>query len=318
MNFYFFKNKDRTKEKATAAVARQTAETLWAENKTGDLGEAQYVLAYGGDGTMLDALREMADYRLAHPNWQVPTAVGFNYGDVGYLMNQPTWAVNELIAKASIVTVRPLDVVITDEAGRTYKRIAFNDVVVHGDSRNGQSCHVEVSSTGKKPFHDVVKGDGVIVSTVSIPGNNVINLGNLSYGKYELFLTDDTNNSPSVSWIVADINVSAEAVAGGIINVSFSSKNASAIGVYWCDSNYMAQIVKDISEEDRVAGTISTFLDSTTIWANAGVEGYAGDTEAELFSSYYTEGTAVYVRVLFLTEYGVITSQWPTPVLYKE
>ena len=160
--------------------------------------------------------------------------------------------------------------------------------------------------------------NGVLSSTESIPGNNVINLGHLAYGRYELFLTDDTNNSPSVSWIVADINVSAESVEGGIINVSFSSKNASAIGVYWCNSSYMARIVKEISEADRVSGTISTFLDSETIWANEGVEGYAGDTEYAIYSSDYTEGTDIYVRVLFLTEYGVIISKWPSPVSYKE
>lgn len=160
--------------------------------------------------------------------------------------------------------------------------------------------------------------DGVLSTTESIPGNDVINLGNLPYGKYELFLTDDSNNSPSVSWIVADINVSAESVEGGIINVSFSSKNASAIGVYWCNSNYMAQVVKDISEEDRVAGTISTSLDNETIWANEDVDGYAGDTEAEILAATYSEGTSVYVRVLFLTEYGVIISKWPSPVSYKE
>lgn len=160
--------------------------------------------------------------------------------------------------------------------------------------------------------------DGVLVSTESIPGNNVINLGNLAYGKYELLLTDDTNNSPSVSWIVADINVSASSAPGGIINVSFSSKNASAIGIYWCNDDYMARVVKEITEADRVAGMKATYLDSTTEWACKDVSGYAGDTEAELMALRFYDGADVYVRVLFLTEYGVITSQWPSPVSYKE
>ena len=96
------------------------------------------MLAYGGDGTMLDALREMAEYKKEHPEWVVPTAIGFNYGDVGYLMNKPTTDVCSLIARSEVSVVHPLEVTITDEVGQTYSRTAFNDVVVHGDSRNGQ------------------------------------------------------------------------------------------------------------------------------------------------------------------------------------
>jgi len=162
---YFFKNKDSMKEKATAAAARQAAESLFAADRVTDLGKARYVLAFGGDGTMLDALREMADYKKTHPDWQVATAIGFNYGDVGYLMNKPTDRLDTLIAQARIVTVHPLEVSVTDESGKTYSRTAFNDAVVHGNSPNGQSCHVEFVSEGSKNMRYVVKGDGVIVST---------------------------------------------------------------------------------------------------------------------------------------------------------
>ncbi|MBR6412292.1 MAG: NAD(+)/NADH kinase [Alphaproteobacteria bacterium] len=163
--FYFFRNKDSTKEKLTAAAARQAAEKMFAGQMTTSLGETRYVLAYGGDGTMLDALREMAEYKKSHPEWVVPTAIGFNYGDVGYLMNKPTPNVNSLIAQATVAVVHPLEVSITDESGKTYSRTAFNDVVVHGDSRNGQSCHIEVLSDGGKSIREIVKGDGVIIST---------------------------------------------------------------------------------------------------------------------------------------------------------
>ena len=163
--FYFFRNKDRTKEKLTAAAAREAAEKMFADQMTTSLGKTKYVLAYGGDGTMLDALREMAEYKKTHPSWEIPTTIGFNYGDVGYLMNKPTTDVYSLLAQSTVVVAHPLEVSITDEAGKTYSRTAFNDVVVHGDSRNGQSCHIEVLSNEPKPIHEIVKGDGVIVST---------------------------------------------------------------------------------------------------------------------------------------------------------
>ena len=191
--FYFFKNQDKTKEKLVAAEARQNAERVFADQRVQSLEKTKYVLAYGGDGTMLDALREMAEYKKAHPDWTVPTAIGFNYGDVGYLMNKPTMEVNALIEKAEIVEVHPLEVLITDEAGKTYSRMAFNDVVVHGDSRNGQSCHIEVSTEGRKTVHEVVKGDGVIVSTpmgssayYQNAGGNPIWLGSNLIGIYPI------------------------------------------------------------------------------------------------------------------------------------
>ena len=164
--FYFFKNPDPTKEKTTAAIARQAAEVAYASQKTTDIASASYVIAHGGDGTMLDTLREIAHYKEKHPEWTVPKTIGINYGDVGYLMNKPTVDFNALIATAKVVYVHPLEATIQDEAGKTYHRIAFNDFVAHTDSRNGQSCHLKVNATGLKPIKDVVvKGNGIVIST---------------------------------------------------------------------------------------------------------------------------------------------------------
>ena len=88
--FYFFRNQDQCKEKKTAAAARQAAEKMYNSQRTTDIGAATYVIAHGGDGTMLDTLREIAAYKKTHPDWQVPAAIGINYGDVGYLMNSKT------------------------------------------------------------------------------------------------------------------------------------------------------------------------------------------------------------------------------------
>ena len=164
--FYFFKNQDQYKEKKTAAEARMVAERTYASQRTTDIASASYVIAHGGDGTMLDTLREIAAYKKAHPDWQTPTAIGINYGDVGYLMNKPTLDFNTLIAQAEVVHVHPLEVTIQDENGKTYHRTAFNDFVAHSDSRNGQSCHLLINSIGRKPVQDmVVKGNGIIIST---------------------------------------------------------------------------------------------------------------------------------------------------------
>jgi len=163
--FYFFRNQDQCKEKKTAAAARQAAEKMYNSQRTTDIGAATYVIAHGGDGTMLDTLREIAAYKKTHPDWQVPAAIGINYGDVGYLMNSKTVNFNSLIAQAETVYVHPLEVTIQDEAGKTYHRTAFNDFVAHSDSRNGQSCHIQIQSAGPKVLDYVIKGDGIIIST---------------------------------------------------------------------------------------------------------------------------------------------------------
>lgn len=158
--------------------------------------------------------------------------------------------------------------------------------------------------------------DGELADTDELPANNVINLGHLPFGKYKLYLTDGTNNSPSVEWIVVDCTVSATSASGGIVNVSFSSKNAAPVGVAWCNSEYMMRVVKEIPEANRISGTMVTLLDDSTQWANANVSGYNGNTEKDNVT--YSDGDSIYVRVMFMTEYGIYTSPWPSAITYQE
>lgn len=177
---------------------------------------------------------------------------------------------------------------------------------------------LDILSRGSYTHYKLTK-NGVVSSTEELPVSDEINLGVLGYGKYSLCLTDGENDSMPVEWIVVDYDVTAESEAGGIINVAFASENATPIGIAWSDSNYMFQIVKEVGMAEMVAGTMATSLDKDTIWANHDVDGYAGDTEYELMSSTYTEGTAVYVRVMFRTEFGIYTTPMPSaPVYYKE
>ena len=160
---YFYKNPNSDREKVTAAAARKLAEERYARQRTGDLRQAAYVCVFGGDGTMLGALKTIAEYQRKHPQCQ-PKVIGFNYGDVGFLMNQPIADLHTLFKKADTVVLHPLEAHITDENGEQYNRLAFNEVVVRRSSASEQSCQLDVLSKGDRPVHDIVKGDGIMVS----------------------------------------------------------------------------------------------------------------------------------------------------------
>jgi hypothetical protein len=142
-----------------------------------------------------------------------------------------------------------------------------------------------------------------------------INLGVLGYGKYSLYLTDGTNNSPSVEWIVVDYDVNVTARSGGVIRFEFASKNALPIGTYWCRADYMPTIVREITPADLLAGMLDTQLDSTNIMVADDARYADAQNEVEKYGSL----TEIYGRVLFRTEYGVYTSPQPeTPVEIQE
>lgn len=176
---------------------------------------------------------------------------------------------------------------------------------------------LDIVSRGNYTHYKLMK-NGVVSATEELPENDILNLGPLGYGKYSLCLTDGENDSQFVEWIVVDYNVTAESEVGGIINVTFSSENATPIGIAWSNSNYMFQIVKEVSEADVISGSMATSLDKDTIWANHDVDGYAGDTEYDLHKNTFVDGTAVYVRMMFRTEFGIYTTPMPSPVYYKE
>lgn len=165
----------------------------------------------------------------------------------------------------------------------------------------------------------VLYKNGVVASTTELSGNT-INLGHLGYGKYRLSLTDGTNESAPVEWIVVDMQMAAEPLSGGIVKFTFSSANATALTAQWCRADYMANLVYDIDEEDRDKGYIETSLSHEHNQCY-GVTGYDGQgSQYEKYHDYYAvSNNPIYPRMTFETEYGIIkTTQWNTPIYYTE
>ena len=137
---------------------------LTAEYGQTPLTEAETIIAIGGDGTLLNALRRSE----AH---NVPV-YGINKGSVGFLMNTATEQnLEEKVAQAVSVTIHPLAMKATDILGGTFESIAFNEVSLLRQVR--QAAKISISIDNVIRMEELIC-DGVIVATPA--GSTAYNL----------------------------------------------------------------------------------------------------------------------------------------------
>jgi NAD+ kinase len=127
-------------------------------------GDAEVVVALGGDGFMIETLHRFLSF-------DVPV-YGMNRGTVGFLMN--TFADDDLlerIANAQVTTLHPLRMVAKSEDGSTVDALAINEVSLLRQSRQAAKIRIIVD--------DVIRAtelvcDGVLLSTPA--GSTAYNL----------------------------------------------------------------------------------------------------------------------------------------------
>lgn len=128
------------------------------------LESASVIVAIGGDGTLLNALRKSEGR-------DVPV-YGMNRGSVGFLMNSPH--VEDLqtrIAEAESVTIHPLSMQATDVHGNTFQSIAFNEVSLLRQVRQAAKIRITVDDIVRM---DELICDGILVATPA--GSTAYNL----------------------------------------------------------------------------------------------------------------------------------------------
>jgi NAD+ kinase len=126
--------------------------------------DADTVVALGGDGTMLQALRDFM-------NSGIPV-YGMNRGSVGFLMNE--FSVEDLPARihaAQKETIRPLEMIAETESAPPFKALAINEVSLFRQSY--QAAKVRITIDGKVRLEELVC-DGVMVATPA--GSTAYNL----------------------------------------------------------------------------------------------------------------------------------------------
>lgn len=147
--------------------AQAAADVL--RKRYGDAGpKAEVLVALGGDGFMLETLRD----RITAP---IPI-YGMNRGTVGFLMNQ--YGEDDLLKRigdARAVRLLPLRMKALTESGETVEALAFNEVSLLRETR--QAAHLRIAIDGVERLDRLIC-DGALVATPA--GSTAYNLS--AYG----------------------------------------------------------------------------------------------------------------------------------------
>jgi NAD+ kinase len=145
-------------------VAQEALARLAARYGNVTTTEADVIVALGGDGLMLETL-----HRFMHA--KVPI-YGMHRGSVGFLMNDfDENALPDRLANAQITRIRPLKMVVVDEAGDSQERLAINEVSLFRATH--QAAKLRISVDGLVRMDELVS-DGVLVATPA--GSTAYNL----------------------------------------------------------------------------------------------------------------------------------------------
>lgn len=164
-------------ESATSAIAFVSSDAPDAREAAGKLAtlygnsridDADVIVALGGDGFLLQTLRETMS--------KGKRVFGMNRGTIGFLMNQYSERnLPDRIAKAVPETIRPLEMEAVDADGKVSKALAINEVALWRQSY--QTAKIRISVDGKVRLEEL-SCDGVMVATPA--GSTAYNLS--AYG----------------------------------------------------------------------------------------------------------------------------------------
>ncbi len=138
-----------------AEAAQLSLAELRREYGTIDPDDAQVIVPLGGDGFMLETLHRFVDKDVR--------IFGMHRGSVGFLMNPyHIEGLADRLATAQPVTLHPLEMITWDEQGATQTAIAFNEVSLLRETRQGAKLKISVDGVVRL---DELMADGILLST---------------------------------------------------------------------------------------------------------------------------------------------------------
>jgi NAD+ kinase len=144
--------------------AQSTMAELQGRYGQHEIGEAEVIVALGGDGFMLRTLHR-------HLPAGLPV-YGMKIGHVGFLMNRyRSDELQERLHAADVVELKPLCMVAMTEAGNEAKALAINEVALL--RQLNQAAHIRILINGKEKVEDLIC-DGILVATAA--GSTAYNL----------------------------------------------------------------------------------------------------------------------------------------------
>jgi NAD+ kinase len=136
-------------------AAQQAFGDLRREYGAIDPDQAEVIVALGGDGFMLETLHRFIDRDVR--------IFGMHRGSVGFLMNPYRLdGLAERLATAQPVTLHPLEMTAWNEGGTSQKAIAFNEVSLLRETRQGAKLKISVDGVVRL---DELMADGILLST---------------------------------------------------------------------------------------------------------------------------------------------------------
>jgi NAD+ kinase len=149
---------------AETSEAQSALDVLTRRYRTVPMAEADLVVALGGDGFMLEALREMISRPLP--------VYGMNRGTVGFLMNEYSEDnLEERLVEAGRINVHPLRMDTKTVDGTTSTAIAINEVSLLRETRQTAKLRILIDDVVRM---DELICDGAIVATPA--GSTAYNL----------------------------------------------------------------------------------------------------------------------------------------------
>ena len=144
--------------------ARKALARLAKRHGNADPARADVVVALGGDGHMLQTLHRFVSTGMP--------IYGMNRGSVGFLMNDyEEGRLPERLQAAELTVIRPLKMQAVDEAGKSHRAIAFNEVSML--RQRYQAAKLKIAVDGKTRLEELIC-DGVLLSTPA--GSTAYNL----------------------------------------------------------------------------------------------------------------------------------------------
>lgn len=120
-----------------------------------ELSEAEIIVAVGGDGAMLNALRESISSNLP--------VFGLNRGNIGFLMNNfSEFDLIRRLEKAKEIIVHPLEMLVSDIENNEYKEMAVNEVSIFRSTHQSAMISIKIDETERL---SELTCDGIMVAT---------------------------------------------------------------------------------------------------------------------------------------------------------
>ena len=120
-----------------------------------DVSEAEVIVAVGGDGAMLGAMRESILY-------DIPV-FGLNRGNIGFLMNEYSNSnLIDRLKEANEIIVHPLEMIALDTKNQKHTELAINEVAIFRRTHQSAIISIKVDDTERL---SELTCDGVMVAT---------------------------------------------------------------------------------------------------------------------------------------------------------